>query len=135
MDLNDRQREYLLALFHQDQEAERYYLHGWSVRRRGYPPPAREWRWIEYGPTGAPRLLTYDPPLRQALRRAGLVDPGAGSTWGALVNAGLVERRYEGKWAGQRLYHVVFVKLTRKGRALARQMKSRDGGRMTNDEQ
>ena len=40
--------------------------------------PANEWRWMMYGPVAPPS------PLYQALRDAGLVDPGTGATWQAL---------------------------------------------------
>lgn len=119
-DLNPRQRAYLLALYRRDQEAEQNNkmsrLRGWETR------PASEWRWIEYGPRELPKLLNYDPELRVDLGTQGLVDQGAGATWTALADRGLVLREWRpinlGRWRGQTL----FVQLTRQGRALARQL-------------
>lgn len=118
--LNDRQKIYLLTLYGFDQEAEiankSRWLYGETSR------PAAEWRWIEYGPQGLPRLLSYHPPLRQKLAEKGLVDQGAGSTWNTLFTHGLIERKYKAlqidRWRGE----TMFVQLTRKGRALARKL-------------
>lgn len=120
MELNDRQREYLLALFREDQKAEKRERGAWHHGQRARP--ASEWRWIEYGPTDLPRLLSYDPALRRVLRAKKLVDQGAGSTWEALGDRGLIERRYEHNFIGNRPFRVLFVKLTRKGRRIAREL-------------
>ena len=118
--LNDRQKAYLLTLYRFDQEAELINKSAWLHGEK--PRPASEWRWIEYGPRDLPKLFLYDPPLRQALAKKGLVDKGAGSTWNTLFSQGLVTRKYEplriDRWRGE----TMFVQLTRKGRALARKL-------------
>lgn len=130
-DLNDRQQAYLLALYRRDQEAEHANkmsrLRGWET------PPASEWRWIEYGPRELPKLLNYDPELRADLGTQGLVDQGAGATWNALADRGLVQREWRpinlGRWRGQTL----FVQLTRQGRALARKITGESAPRKSKD--
>lgn len=116
--LNDRQRAYLLTLYNFDQTAEHINKSAWLHGEK--PRPAAEWRWIEYGPRDLPKLFLYDPPLRGALKEKGLVDKGAGSTWDTLASRGLITRRYKplriDRWNGE----TMFVQLTRKGRALAR---------------
>ncbi len=108
-DLNERQRTYLQALYECDQasEAERR-----DRAARGYydRTPASEWRWQMYGPTAPPE------PLYQALRRAGLVDPGTGATWQALQTRGLVLTRTLREPLGDFLQ----VQITPLGRKLVR---------------
>jgi hypothetical protein len=87
IELNDRQRAYLRALYDCDQasEAERR-----DRAARGFydRTPAVEWRWQLYGPTEPPS------PLYRTLRRAKLVDPGTGATWRALEDRGLAQCRH-----------------------------------------
>ncbi|GGT11222.1 hypothetical protein ACFFV7_35815 [Nonomuraea spiralis] len=48
--LNDRQRAYMRAIYHKDQEAEQFWK---GARARGKTaPPASQWRWLDYGPVG-----------------------------------------------------------------------------------
>lgn len=65
--LNERQRAYLLAAYDEDQARE--------GRNRGLGgPPARRWRWIEYGPVGHRWLDAHqDRLLRVMMSKAGLV--------------------------------------------------------------
>ena len=106
-ELNARQRAYLQALYDVDQAEE-------ADRRRaaadGYfsRTPASEWRWMMYGPVAPPS------PLYQALRDAGLVDPGTGSTWQALEARGLCQCRYVPDAFGVQLLQVQITKLGRK---------------------
>ena len=106
-ELNARQRAYLQALYDADQAEE-------ADRRRaaadGYfsRTPASEWRWMMFGPVAPPS------PLYQALRDAGLVDPGTGSTWAALEARGLCQCRYVPDAFGVQLLQVQITKLGRK---------------------
>ncbi len=117
-ELNERQQAYLVALYNKDQEAEWRARGAW--RRGERSQPADKWRWIEYGPVGASRLINYHPPLRYELRQRDLVDQGSGATWEALEQRGLVERRSDLDFAGHWAFHILYVKLTRRGRKLAR---------------
>lgn len=84
--LNARQQAYLLAAYAEDQRRE-------NSHRSPGAPPARQWRWIEYGPVGAKFL---DRPgvflLRRVLEKDGLVDQGTGATWTALAERGCSRR-------------------------------------------
>ena len=46
-ELNQRQQEYMKAIYEVDQEQEEHERGAWN--RGGRPRPAREWRWMEYG--------------------------------------------------------------------------------------
>lgn len=109
--LNQRQQAYLVVAYEHDQRAEEVNS-GPGARR------ADDWRWIEYGPDGRVRKLTYDGPLRVALESKGLVGHGTGSTWGSLEKRGLIltEHRLIGLGSLQSLY----VRLTTDGRRVAR---------------
>ncbi|RMM39396.1 hypothetical protein QO021_28340 (plasmid) [Pseudomonas amygdali pv. lachrymans] len=109
--LNKRQQAYLVVAYEHDQSAEEANS-GPSARA------AANWRWIEYGPDGRVRKLTYDGPLRKSLEAMGLVGHGTGSTWGSLEKRGLIltERRLIGLGSIQSL----FVRLTTEGRRVAR---------------
>ncbi len=75
-DLNERQQQYMQAIYDQDQENERHEKGAWP--RGDRPCPATEWRWMFYGifpVTGS------DSPLRCRLKVADLVDPGTGATF------------------------------------------------------
>lgn len=109
-ELNDRQRAYLRALYDCDQakEAERRM----SASRGFYDrTPASEWRFVMYGPVAPPSALYT------ALRSAGLVDSGTGSTWQALEDRGLVQCRYVRDPLGVQLLE---VQITPAGRKLIR---------------
>lgn len=120
-DLNERQRSYLLAAYIEDQRRE-------AGNRGPGGLPAREYRWIEYGPVGAKWL---DNPgaflLRRELERAGLVSQGTGSTWSALVERGLLttKRAHTGFYDARtgRSILSLLVRLTTDGRKVARIIK------------
>jgi hypothetical protein len=114
-DLNERQQQYLLEIYKQDQEQERNerssFAHGYRSR------PANEWRWIHYGDT-----QIGPSPLKYALQQLKLVDPGTGSTFEALEKRGYVLMKYEqakdpvfGGW-----FTIVYTQITPKGRKLVR---------------
>ncbi len=105
--LNDRQRAYLQALYACDQaeEASRRQL---AARGHWSRTPASEWRYIMYGPVAPPSTLYT------ALRAAGLVDPGTGSTWQALSSRGLVRCRTINDAFGVPLLEVQITTLGRK---------------------
>ncbi|KMO27043.1 hypothetical protein VQ02_33775 [Methylobacterium variabile] len=116
--LNERQRAYLLAAYDEDQAREE--------RNRGPGgPPARKWRWIEYGPVGHQWL---DGPgsrlLRAKLAECGLVSQGTGATWAALVERGLLTTRYENTGMidtrSRRAIQSLMVRLTTDGRKVSR---------------
>lgn len=112
-DLNERQRQYLQAIYDQDQENERYEKGQWA--RGGRPRPAIEWRWMFYGvfpETGS------DSPLRRRLKVTDLVDPGTGSTLQALEARSYILCRYEPVPVGDPL---VYVQITPRGRKLVRE--------------
>ncbi len=118
-DLNERQRAYLLAAYCEDQRRE---------ESNRYPggPPAREWRWIEYGPVGAKYLDGGRFLLRQELLRNGVpIDAGTGATWSSLSTRRLIETRYENtglERAGRPIVSLL-VRLTRAGRIAARALR------------
>ncbi|MDV2986831.1 UNVERIFIED_CONTAM: hypothetical protein Q9R58_21150 [Methylobacteriaceae bacterium AG10] len=116
--LNERQRAYLVAAYDEDQARE--------VTHRGPGgPPARTWRWIEYGPVGAKWL---DGPgsrlLRAKLAESGLVSQGTGATWASLVERGLLTTKYEHTGLidtrSHRAIQSLLVRLTTDGRKVAR---------------
>lgn len=111
-ELNERQRVYLLAVFEADQLKEKYRRMAASKGMYNRTP-AVEWRRITYGPT--------EPPsdLYRALRRAGVVDAGTGSTWASLERRGLVTTSTE---IGALGVELLMVTLTAKGRKLARSL-------------
>lgn len=117
--LNDRQRAYLLAAYGEDQLREA------ANKGRMGAPPARVWRWIEYGPVGLRALDGHAAfLLRRELERDGLVDQGTGATWAALVAAGLVETRHANTGfvdrRSRRPILSLLVKMTTPGRKVAR---------------
>src|SRR6266852_403686 len=86
-DLNERQQEYLQAIFEVDQEQEADEHSMWT--RGGRTRPAREWRWIEYGMfDGMPTSLYSKLYLRN------LIDEGTGSTFNALEARNLITCKY-----------------------------------------
>ncbi len=120
--LNGRQRAYLLAVYGEDQLREA------ANKGRMGAPPARTWRWIEYGPVGARFLDSHTAfLLRRELERRDLVDQGTGATWAALVAAGLVETRhahtgFADRRTGRPILSLL-VKMTTTGRKVARILK------------
>ena len=114
--LNNRQQTYLKFIFEIDQQNEESYQRNWSVSRRGFPPPASEWRWISYdgGADG-----WGDTELRRRLRKEGFVDQGTGATFEALANRGYIKR----KWSEPDLlgHQILYVQMTRRGRKLIRE--------------
>ncbi|MBF6043412.1 hypothetical protein HBO10_29565 [Pseudomonas sp. WS 5503] len=109
--LNKRQQAYLVVAYELDQSAE-------DANSGPGARAASDWRWIEYGPDGRVRKLTYDGPLRVALESMELVGHGTGSTWGSLEKRGLIltEHRLIGLGSLQSL----FVRMTTEGRRVAR---------------
>ncbi len=144
-DLNERQQQYVQAIYDQDQENERHEKSQWT--RGGRPRPAIEWRWMYYGimpETGS------DSPLRRRLKVADLVDPGTGATFQALEARGYILCQYDwrsarlcadherGAQAGARgnrqatretasTRHTQRMALARHGRSVERQARRRDG--------
>jgi len=120
--LNERQRSYLLAVYAEDQLRET------ANRGRLGAPPARVWRWIEYGPVGARWLDSPDTfLLRHVLDKAGLGDQGTGATWSALVGVGLVKIKHAHTGLIDRRSHrpivSLLVQMTTTGRKVARILK------------
>ena len=122
--LNDRQRQYLLAVYRLDQQLEAEHKRDYH---RGIITAAAEWRAMPYGRWE--QMLEKPPtPLRQLLEQAQLanrkrlVDPGIGSTWKALAERGLVEVAERVIMAGPGGYSLPHVSLTREGRKLGRQL-------------
>jgi|GEM_PF-4365851 hypothetical protein len=120
--LNDRQRAYLLAVYAEDQLKE--------VAHKGRVggPPARVWRWIEYGPVGA-RWMDHPHTflLRRDLEKAGLVSQGTGATWAALGRAGLVKTTYAHTGfvdrRSRRAIESLLVQMTADGRKVAHRLR------------
>jgi hypothetical protein len=115
-DLNERQQQYVQAIYDQDQENERHEKSQWT--RGGRPRPAIEWRWMYYGimpETGS------DSPLRRRLKVADLVDPGTGATFQALEARGYILCQYKPTMIGDPL---VYVQITKERRKLVREATS-----------
>lgn len=114
-DLNERQVIYLKAIYAEDQAAEKH--EAWRWNQGQGKRPADEWRWLLYAD-----LAGGLTPLKRQLEREGLVDAGTGSTFSALERRGLINHRerYEPHIAS--LEPLTSVRLTRKGRALARKL-------------
>jgi hypothetical protein len=115
VDLNERQREYLRLIYEQDQENEYFAKEGWFT---GWSMgPASEWRWIPYN-TNNLNIKMRNTTLKDALKVHNLVNSGTGSTLVALQERGLIELRgRKPMWT-----QYTDIKLTRKGRALCRQL-------------
>jgi hypothetical protein len=106
-ELNERQRVYLRTLYECDQATEAGRCER-AARGHWDRTPASEWRWQTYGPVAPPSRLYW------ALRGAGLVDPGTGSTWQALEDRKLVRCRYAPDAFGVQLLEVQITPLGRK---------------------
>lgn len=123
--LNPRQRQYLLVAYRRFVEVESYRSDAgfdkkaWDTRYSNWPDEPAGWRWVYHdAEKGSSALANYLRPLN-------LLDSGAGSTYEALDQRGLLKRRWE--WftvynlMGQsRDISVLWVNLTTDGRALAR---------------
>ena len=109
--LNERQQQYLLAIYQVDQENEAF-EHTAYVRGYG-SQPASVWRWMLYGLIGG-----ADSPLRHKLHVLKLVDPGTGSTFEALEQRGYIQVRYEPSDVPNDPF--IYVQITKKGRRLVR---------------
>ncbi|WP_137162252.1 hypothetical protein [Pseudomonas asiatica] len=112
--LNERQRAYLVVAYDEDQRAEQANSGPGSA-------PASQWRWLEYGPDGRVRRMTYDGPLRYALAEMKLVGHGAGSTWHSLESRGLLNTDHRLIGLGDLMS--LYVRLTTDGRRVARLLK------------
>lgn len=110
-DLNERQQEYMKAIYETDQEQEEAERLRAAHYRRSRP--ADEWRWMTYADTE--RGYT---PLKERIVDKKLNDPGTGSTFNALESRELILVRYEG-YIGE--YSIPSIRLTTKGRKLVRQ--------------
>ncbi|MEV4375074.1 hypothetical protein AB0J71_49075 [Nonomuraea sp. NPDC049637] len=122
-ELNDRQRAYMRAIYHKDQEAEQFWK---GARARGKTaPPASQWRWLDYGPVGGGSA--EHGAVQRALEGRGIRDAGTGSTLEALEERGLIKTRARAMLQGYRLE----VQLTRDGRAACRAAGSTPTGRET----
>lgn len=116
--LTELQRTYLLLAFDMDQSLET------AMKSFGFgAPPARVWRWLEYGPVGAKGVL-WDGALRKALDRKNLVNSGTGAVWASLKNKGLIdtELRPTGFVNGHSKQPLLslFVRMTTDGRKVSR---------------
>ncbi len=114
-DLNERQQEYLQAIYETDQEQEADERGMW--KRGGTPRPAREWRWMEYGMfNGVGSTLYTKLYLRQ------LVDEGTGSTFNALEKRGFIKCKYtHTRRNGEKTFDsFLMLQITKEGRALVR---------------
>jgi hypothetical protein len=111
--LNERQQEYMKAIYQIDQQQEAYEKQ--RAARNWHSRPADEWRWIEY----ADSVLGYTP-LKRLIVEKDLVDHGTGSTFDALERRDLILVRYERSPHLPR-YATPYIRLTTKGRKLVRQ--------------
>ena len=80
-DLNERQQQYMQAIYETDQEQEADERRAW--KRGGTPRPAQVWRWIEYGVFDGVGSTLY---TKLYLRK--LIDEG--STFNALESRGFI---------------------------------------------
>ncbi len=115
-DLNDRQRQYMQAIYETDQEQEADERGAW--KRGGSPRPASIWRWMEYGVFDGVGSTLY---MKLYLRK--LVDEGTGSTFNALEARGFIRCKYTYKRRdGDReaLERFLMLQITKEGRAVVR---------------
>jgi hypothetical protein len=82
-DLNERQQQYMQAIYETDQEQEADERGMW--KRGGTPRPASVWRWMEYGVFDGVGSTLY---TKLYLRK--LIDEGTGSTFNALESRGFI---------------------------------------------
>jgi hypothetical protein len=116
VDLNDRQRAYLLAIFETDQAVEADMR---SIPYRPFQsrPKASEWRWLEYS-EAVPEIGKPAARLYEAIKKTAPIDQGTGATFAALADRGLVDVdwRDTNVWGQRKPY----LQLTPTGRRLAR---------------
>jgi hypothetical protein len=115
-DLNERQQQYLQAIYETDQEQEADERGMW--KRGGTPRPASLWRWMEYGVFDGVGSTLY---TKLYLRK--LIDEGTGSTFNALESRGFIKCKYTWKRRdGDRevLERFLMLQITKEGRALVR---------------
>ncbi len=114
-DLNERQQQYMQAIYETDQEQESDERGMW--KRGGRPRPAREWRWIEYGVFSGVGSTLY---TKLYLRK--LIDEGTGSTVNALEKRGFIKCKYtDQRRNGERMFdRFLMLQITKDGRALVR---------------
>jgi hypothetical protein len=115
-DLNERQQQYMQAIYETDQEQEADERGMW--KRGGIPRPASVWRWMEYGVFDGVGSTLY---MKLYLRK--LVDEGTGSTFNALESRGFIKCKYTWKRRGsdrEALERFLMLQLTKEGRALVR---------------
>ena len=114
--LNERQRAYLLAIFTVDQalEAEMRLIPYRPFQPR---PKASEWRWLEYSEP-VPEIDKPASRLYESIKQAAPIDQGTGATFAALADRGLIEVdwRERNVWGQRKPY----IRLTPAGRRLAR---------------
>jgi hypothetical protein len=115
-DLNERQQQYLQAIYETDQEQEAD--EGGMWKRGGTPRPASLWRWMEYGVFDGVGSTLY---TKLYLRK--LIDEGTGSTFNALESRGFIKCKYTWKrrdGGHEALERFLMLQITKEGRALVR---------------
>jgi hypothetical protein len=115
-DLNERQQQYMQAIYETDQEQETDERGMW--KRGGTPRPAQVWRWMEYGVFDGVGSTLY---MKLYLRK--LIDEGTGSTFNALESRGFITCKYTWKRRdGDReaLERFLMLQITPAGRKLVR---------------
>jgi hypothetical protein len=112
-DLNERQQTYLKLIYENDQVQEQN--EKWRAARTWHVQPASVWRWILYANTEYGHT-----PLKQAIKDAGYVDPGTGSTFKALEERGLILAESTRINPHRRSELIVNVQITKAGRRLVR---------------
>ena len=129
--LNARQRHFLTTLYQAEQDRAAYF----HSQRAMFDPLKKgtEWRWLVHNPVGGGGLQDkLDSAARQAAS-GNFVDEGlannqgSGSTYKALEQYGYLDRRWETVEAysvafGSRSVAVLSVRLTARGRKLAKMM-------------
>src|SRR5260370_10251547 len=114
--LNERQQQYLQAIYETDQEQEADERGMW--KRGGTPRQAREWRWMEYGVFSGVGSTLYTK-----LYPRKLIDESTGSTFNALEKRGFIICKYTTvRRHSQRhtLKPFLIVHITTPGRRLSR---------------
>lgn len=115
-DLNERQQQYMQAIYETDQEQE---AEERSMRKRGgRARPASVWHWMEYGAFDGVGSTLY---TKLYLRK--LVDEGTGSSFNALESRELIKCKYTWKRRDsdrETLEQFLMLQITKEGRALVR---------------
>ena len=120
--LNVRQRQYLKVAYDATLTLEYDRRERWGreqVTNSPWPDEPDGWRWVYHDEWGGISSLA------ERLRGQGILDSGAGSTYVALEERGLLERRYTSILVrslryGEKDEPILWVKLTLTGRRLAR---------------